>query len=434
MKLNRLIFNLIIISTLLTSYLAGTSFSPGTNVSSGLPALNTYPDMAVGDNGEIYIVWVNTSQGGDVYFTTSDDYGATFTDPVIVNQVLDHTTTIGYSGPQIEVWQGTIHVLWTDQRNGYSHTTAYYARSLDGGITWEELRIGHENGINFYPELFVDDTGTIHASFHQFESRSFMYEHIVHRFSDDGGETWSDFYTVSNYNSGEPCDCCPIELHQLPNGNVITAFRNNESNIRDIYSFDWNPDVRVWENMQRITDDEFEINYCPSSGPRVAGKDSTIAVIYMSDIIGENRVYINLSNTLGNSYDWVIPVTDSSITNVYQNHPSITVTPDSTFHFLWEDTRNSHSIYYGSLTAGDTSVSNVFVLSGNNTNSPELAPVIQSDSLGNLFAIWVDRQAGRHINFATTYTSELSLDHSMMPTAIELNPPFPNPFNPSTTL
>lgn len=409
-------------------------FNPSVNISTGLPALNTYPDMEVDNDGNIYVVWVNTSQGGDVLFSMSNNFGETFSDPVNVNQVPDHTTTIGYSGPQVEIWQDTIHVLWTDQRNGYSHTTAYYARSVDFGETWEEMRIGHENGVNFYPELLMDNHGTIHAAFHVYESGSFAYEHIMHRYSNDGGSTWSDFITVNTSAIGEPCDCCPLELFQLPNNQIITAFRNNESNIRDIYSIDWQPESENWENIERITHDEFLINYCPSSGPRFSAIDSRVAVTYMSDIIGENRVYVNVSTNMGESYDRVIPLVDSTMTNVYQNHPSITVTPDSTFHFLWEDTRYGGSIIYGALNVEDTTLTDYTVVGSVTTNSPELAPVIQSDSLGNLFAVWVGRQAGKHIHFATTYETDLEIEEESMANGFSLLKSYPNPFNPTMTI
>ena len=128
----------------------------------------------------------------------SNDHGQTFTNFSTVNQVENHAITIGFSGPQIEVWRDTIHVIWSDQRNGYDHSTVFYARSIDQGLTWEEIQIGYPNGVNFYPELLIDSQGILHASFHYYLPGSFVYQFIAHTYSSDGGESWSNFNIVSD--------------------------------------------------------------------------------------------------------------------------------------------------------------------------------------------------------------------------------------------
>ena len=57
----------------------GNDFTPSTLVSGEVTNHNLYPEIAVTDSGEIYIVWVNTQGGGDVHFTMSIDHGQTFT-------------------------------------------------------------------------------------------------------------------------------------------------------------------------------------------------------------------------------------------------------------------------------------------------------------------------------------------------------------------
>ena len=261
----------------------GNDFATSTLVSGEVTNHNLYPEMAVTDSGKIYIVWVNTQGGGDIHFTMSIDHGQTFTNFSTVNQVENHAITIGFSGPQIEVWRDTIHVIWSDQRNGYDHSTIYYARSFDQGLTWEEMRIGHPNGVNFYPELLIDSQGILHASFHYYLPGSFAYQYIAHTYSSDGGESWSNFNIVSDYESGEPCDCCPVELHEMPDGKIINGFRNNENNIRDMFSMDWHPEDSSWINLSPMSYDDYFVNYCPTSGHSLVSLDSIVALAYMWD-------------------------------------------------------------------------------------------------------------------------------------------------------
>ncbi|MBT3179303.1 MAG: T9SS type A sorting domain-containing protein [Candidatus Marinimicrobia bacterium] len=419
---------------LISQFILANEFSQSTLVSTELTAYNYYPDIEVDESGTIYIVWVNSHQGGDVHFAMSNDHGQTFTHLSRVNHVLNQATTIGFSGPQIEVLNDTIHVLWTDQRSGYSHTSAYYARSIDQGISWEESQIGHPNGVNFYPELMIDSEGIIHASFHYYQSGSFDYHHIAHTFSSDGGETWSEYSNVSDYEIGEPCDCCPIELHELPNGKIIHGFRNNNENIRDMFSTEWKSEDSTWINLAPLSYDNYFVDFCPSSGPSMVSLDSTVAMAYMAGLNGDTRVFLSLSDDLGDTFSVNIPLEISGQTDINQNHPSAVITDNGDIHMIWEDSRNGGNILYGKLEFGQTLFSDFSTVNDSATTFPEIAPKLARDSEGFLYAVWVDRRYGRQIHFSTTYPVPLSNQHKIIPDLFTLFEPYPNPFNPRTTI
>ena len=409
-------------------------FSPSQLVSEETTPQNFYPDMAITDDGKIYVVWVNTTGGGDIYFSKSTNHGATFSEYVPVNQSPNHASSIGFNGPKIAERNDTLHVLWSDERNGYSHTSAFYARSVDGGVTWEESQVGHENGINLYPELMVDSDGVIHAVFHYFMPGSWSYRNIEHTRSTNGGDTWSDFKNVSNYYPGEPCDCCPIELHQKPDGQIIAGFRNNHDNIRDIFSMDWNTNNNSWVNFSQISYDDYNVGYCPSSGPSIVSMDSLVAVVYMTESGDENRIFLSLSEDYGDTFSVQIPI-DTSGTNIFQNHPSATITNDRNIHLIWEDSRDNGNILYGELESGNDHITNISTVNDSMTNSQEIAPSLGSDEEGYLYAVWVDCRYGRHIRFSTTYPLELSgQQEQKLPNRFLISNAYPNPFNPTTTL
>ena len=425
-------FPVIIHCLIIHSLVYSNDFSSSQLVSENATPQNFYPDMTVTEDGTIYVIWVNTTDGGDVYFSKSTDHGVTFSEYVAVNQSPNHASSIGFSGPKIAERNDTLHVLWADQRGGYDHTSAYYARSVDGGITWEETQVGHGYGINLYPELMVDSDGIIHAVIHYFQPGSWSYRHIAHTRSTNGGDSWSDFKTVSNYNPGEPCDCCPINLHELPNGQLIAGFRNNLNNIRDMYSVQWNSSNSSWGNLSPMSYDNFYVSYCPASGPSLVSQDSLIGMAYMAESDGESRVYLALSEDMGDTFAVKIPMEMTSVTNVFQNHPSAVITGDGNIHVLWEDSRDNGNILYGVLESGQDFMSDISAVNDSMTNSQEIAPNLGKDAEGYLYAVWVDCRYGRHIRFATTYPIPLSNQGSFTPDQFSVSPAYPNPFNPST--
>ncbi|MBT3519513.1 MAG: T9SS type A sorting domain-containing protein, partial [Candidatus Marinimicrobia bacterium] len=64
----------------------------------------------------------------------------------------------------------------------------------------------------------------------------------------------------------------------------------------------------------------------------------------------------------------------------------------------------------------------------------EIAPKLGKDANDNLYAVWVDRRMGRHIRFSSTIAPDLSTKFENIPSLFKLLEPFPNPFNPITTI
>ncbi|MDT7859497.1 MAG: hypothetical protein RRA34_01325 [Candidatus Calditenuis sp.] len=102
---------------------------------------SAFPQMAVGPNGEVYIVFVGKPvekplDDGDVYFVRSLDGGRTWSRPIRLND--DETSRLQFF-PAIAVDpKGTIHVIWGDMRDDPSEIRyhIYYTRSEDRGETW----------------------------------------------------------------------------------------------------------------------------------------------------------------------------------------------------------------------------------------------------------------------------------------------------------
>ncbi len=115
--------------------------------------------------GVLYAAYFDTTNivGGnsnvDIYFTKSTNQGTTWTTPVVVN--LDGFPPGDQFFSWIEVDQdGRLHLVWLDSRHVVQDDNdpngmfdAYYGYSDDGGDTWSEFRLTpatwSSNGINF---------------------------------------------------------------------------------------------------------------------------------------------------------------------------------------------------------------------------------------------------------------------------------------------
>ena len=110
---------------------------------------SSFPQMAIGPNGDVYIVYVGRVAGrpsddGDVYFIRSTDGGRNWTRAKRLGG--DETDRFQFF-PAIDVDpNGNLHVIWGDMRDDPSQSRyhIYYTTSEDGGDTWgfEDANLG----------------------------------------------------------------------------------------------------------------------------------------------------------------------------------------------------------------------------------------------------------------------------------------------------
>ncbi|MBI1748490.1 MAG: exo-alpha-sialidase [Acidobacteria bacterium] len=109
--------------------------------------LLTMPALAVDTsggpfNGNVYVTWASGCGGdADVFLSRSEDGGATWSDPLRVN---DDTTNGLQFFPSIAVDAGgNVTLIFYDRREnpGTAVTDVYMARSRDGGLTFENTKV-----------------------------------------------------------------------------------------------------------------------------------------------------------------------------------------------------------------------------------------------------------------------------------------------------
>lgn len=182
---------------------------------------------AFGPNGEVYVVWC----GNGVSFQKSTDGGQTWlmNDIIVDNQIPTWYFTVpgftygtGFPGIATDVSggpnNGNIYITWCDQRNGTGNTDVFLARSTNGGVTWNTVRVNNDVTITHqsHPWVCVDQvTGNVYLSFYDRRNTSGNNTDVYVAVSTDGGNSFSNIRvnTTTFLPNGVWCDYNNITAH-----------------------------------------------------------------------------------------------------------------------------------------------------------------------------------------------------------------------------
>ena len=198
----------------------GNSFVPSARVSDfGAVNFETYPAMAVGPSGTLYMVWQDDRLAiPDIFFSKSSDQGQTWSPNVRINNV---------SGTNNQVWpriavddQERIFVVWTD--TPFANNRVLFDRSADFGATWgTDVEIGNAAGSNFQPDVGVGERDVVHVAW---ESDRANDAGLYYTRSLDGGATWLPEGRVNDIPAG---GVPTARIGFAPGGLVYIVFLTN---------------------------------------------------------------------------------------------------------------------------------------------------------------------------------------------------------------
>lgn len=135
----------------------------GLSRANGMP--NTGVDLSNGPNkGTLYVNWIDhRNTDPDVFVMASRDGGATWSDPIRVNDDgLKNGKVQFFTWMAVDPTDGSVNVVFYDRRDGQATTTGLtMARSVDGGKTFANYRIDVSFG--FASPVFFGDYSGISA-------------------------------------------------------------------------------------------------------------------------------------------------------------------------------------------------------------------------------------------------------------------------------
>lgn len=135
--------------------------------------------------GGVHILYA--AAGYDVFYTRSEDDGATWSSPVNISLGVANTT-MDYPRLAIDS-EGGLHAVWTaySLSTGNAVQGTFYTRSFDKGLTWETPMLITEG--SDYAEIDILAVGK--SQIHLAWNGRIGFGGRYHQWSNDRGETWS---------------------------------------------------------------------------------------------------------------------------------------------------------------------------------------------------------------------------------------------------
>ncbi len=199
---------------------------------------------------------------------------------------------MGELGPKMAIGaDGVIHVVWEDLWSPGVKTFVRYARSVNGGESFEkEQTLSTMSGVDGV-SVASDKQGNAWAFWHvmdppKADAPDATWLWMAH--SSDNGESFSENQrmTVSNI-SPLACSMCMTYPVIGDSGDLFLAYRSAVDSIRDIYVL---KSVKPWSTFTaiRVNHDNWRLDQCPMYGPSLT---LTPAGDPLCAFMSKNRVY-----------------------------------------------------------------------------------------------------------------------------------------------
>jgi len=224
-------------------------------------------------------LWRAAVKDGFVEVSSSQDLGKSFSRPVKVNQVAQKIGADGEARPKIAISpEGYIYLTWTEALKKPFSGYIWFARSIDGGKTFEKPYVAHQDRSEIthrFDALNVSTDGRITVAWvdkrdliaAKAANRPYEGAAIYYAVSNDKGAS----FLAERKLADSSCECCRIALASKPDGTVAAMWRHvfegseRDHMIAEIPAADKVPDPK------RATFGRWKIDGCPHHGAALTG-------------------------------------------------------------------------------------------------------------------------------------------------------------------
>jgi len=233
------------------------------------------------EKGTIHLVYFSGDpMQGDLFYVTSTDDGATFSQPRRVNSQPGSAIAAGtIRGGQIAIGKnGHIHVAWNgsniakpegplNPEAGERGAPMLYARLDETGNAFEPQRnlMQHSFGLDGGGSVAADHDGNVYVAWHGKRKDAVKGEagrQVWIARSDDDGKTFGPEAAAWNQATGA-CGCCGLAIFASRSGWVYSLYRSaTEQTHRDIYLLASTDKGRTFTGELLH---KWDINACPMS-------------------------------------------------------------------------------------------------------------------------------------------------------------------------
>lgn len=345
----------------------------------------TSPDVCSDNSGHVYVVWVDDRavKAGtgkrDIYFRYSKDYGLSWFPEFTDERIDSDNPAVGDSiNPRIACDEdGSVYIVWNDDRNRAGIYEVYF-RSLQVQFSkptdfisyyqTPETRLNTGVATGIFPArapvISTDKGGHIYVVWQDFRTvpEDAVYPGIYFNLSDDHGTRWgTKSVRIDRAPVGGALFFSPPAISSDAIGHVYVSWADNGGRAErgDIYAADGTGDVYFIRSSNfGVTWDE-EDQRIETPGVTAQAKNIDIAS--------------NAKGIIG-----IVWADNSAAAKIIDDNYNIYFNHSENFGKSFLDTTNNIRLDTG-IPSGLTNADN---------------PIIQVDTLGNIFVAWTDNRIG----------------------------------------
>jgi hypothetical protein len=379
---------------ILSTPVLGQDFEFGTNIrindDSGTKAQRT-PDIAVSDNGNIYIVWSDDRNNNkDIFISKSTDDGKLFGDQTENNDIRVDNDQTGASqqNPAIASYNNDIYVVWSDDRSGFYHI--YFAKSTDDGATFSgHLKIDtlQNQDVCDFPDIAVNPSDGKISVVWQFDNKIYYAE------SENGGTSFSASSRVDPTSQSYIQQKYP-KVAVGSSGDKYVVWEDNRSGPGDfdVYFATATSASTTFGGYKRV--DEGTTNTDGSRVAIAASGSSNVYVVWRDERDGTTGdIYFDKSSDKGSTWGTDKRLESSSKGSHVQDRPTIELDSSNNIHVAWEDKRNNdYQIYYVNSTDGGSTFGTNLRVDDAQTEINGREPSIATGGKNKVYITWKDNR------------------------------------------
>ncbi|MEO5742838.1 MAG: sialidase family protein [Vicinamibacterales bacterium] len=333
----------------------GSEASPGEATLGVAGAVNATPALTTAGRN-IAAVWTATKDGAtNVYLATSDNGGATFSEPTRVNDQNGDATANNEQPPRVVMTGAgsrTLTVFWSKRNEGpqkMRRDAIRMARSTDRGRTFSPARLAHDSevsGARGWESLATGAGGVVHAVW--LDGRDAEKKMAAHSGMPHKGQPPQDIYHATIAPDGRMsehviatgvCFCCKTAVAVDARGAVYAAWRHIfPGSMRDIAFARSTDGGKYFSPLVRVSEDKWELNGCPEDGPSLAVDTQGVIHVAWGTVVNDGepvKALFYATSRDGKTFSprARVPVDTAST----PGHPQLTLTPDGGAAIVWDE-------------------------------------------------------------------------------------------------
>ena len=359
------------------------------------------PNLHVGNDGNAYLSWVETSEDGKAYLYYSTIHQNVWSQKNAISKG-DNWFVNWADFPSISTFgEGSIasHFLVQSGKDTYAYDVNV-SISNDQGMSWSNPITPHtdstltEHGfVSMVPYkeevLAVWLDGRNYALIQESDTVPSNEMTLRSAVIDKNGQLTEELLIDNRV-----CSCCQTDAALVSTGPILVYRDRTEAEIRDISV------VRLingkWTKPQSVFNDNWEINGCPVNGPAIDVKGNVAAVAWFTEAAGVPKIKVAFSTNDGQTFEDALLISDSNPSG----RVDLIVLDDGSALISWLETAVGQTSIKACRVDHDGAIEKSFIVSQSSESRSSGFPkmVMKNDTV---YFAWTE--VGESLNVKTAY-------------------------------